>query len=129
VLKLLFRKGFPDQYMDQHKLYVFEVILNDGTTRHAVADQTACDDNLHWKDTNTGAIIHENTVLGWRETYNCDAARQDIDEYFRDPVSIVAKDHLGNAFTRHINREPCPYCQKYFEAKSNPIPCASKTAG
>jgi hypothetical protein len=107
--------------MGQFKLYVFEIMLTDGTTREAVVDKTMCDlDNLYWKDLKTRVIIPEATVLGWRETYNCDAARQDIDAYFRNPVSIVAKDHLGDAFTRHIDPEPCESCRGYFEKKSKP---------
>jgi len=120
VLKLLFKTGFPQLYMGQYKLYVFEIILNDGTIHQAVADQTACDDKLCWKDLKTRVIIPETTVLGWRETYNCDAARQDIDAYFRRPASIVSKDHLGDAFARHIDGEPCPNCREYYKEKSKP---------
>lgn len=127
MLRLIFRKGFPTgRYLGQYKLYVFEIMLNDGTTREAVADKTVCDDNLHWKDPKTRVIISEAMVLGWRETYNCNAARQDIDAYFRDPVSIVTKDHLGDAFVRHIDSESCESCRGYYEEKSKPaVPTAA----
>ncbi len=121
MLKLLFRKGFPEKYRGQYMLYVFEIILNDGTTRQAVVDETFCDDKLCWKDPQTRMIIQESTVLGWRETYNCDAARQDIDAFFKNPISIVTKDHLGNAFVRHIDREPCSNCREYYNRKSQAV--------
>ena len=122
MLKLLFRKDFPESWMDLHKLYVFEVILNDGTMRQAIVSRFVGKTTLYWMDPNTKEVIPEETVLGWRETYNCDAARQDVDSYFRDPISIVAKGHLGDAFARHIEREPCPSCRKYYESKLNPVP-------
>ena len=123
MLKLLFRTGFPTgRRMGQYKLYVFEIMLSDGTTREAVADTSMCGDveDLHWKDPKTRVVIPQTTVLGWRETYNCDAARQDIDEYFKRPISIVARDHLGDSFTRHMTPEFCYDCKEYFDKKSKP---------
>jgi hypothetical protein len=120
MLKLIFRKGFPEQYMGQHKFYVFEIILNDGTTREAVVAGIGHDDEVAWADPKTMATIATSTVLGWRETYNCNSARQDIDAYFKDPISIVTKDHLNDAFKRHIERELCLSCSEYFLEKSKP---------
>ena len=120
ALELLFKKGFPRPYMGQHKLYVFEIMLNDGTTREAVVAEIGHDDEVEWEDPKTRETISTDKVLGWREIYNCDTARQDIDAFFRNPTSIVAKDHLGDAFNRHIHREPCPDCRKYYEEKSKP---------
>lgn len=126
-MKLLFKKDFPKPYMGQHKYYVFEIILNDGTTRKAVAAEVGHDSELEWHDVEMKAAIPTATVLGWRETYNCDVARQDINAFFRNPASIVTKDHLGDALNRHIYREPCPDCRKYYEAKLNPS--VSSSAG
>lgn len=117
MLKLLFRKGLPDPHRGLCKFYVFELMLNDGTTCQAVLDETVCDTRLYWKKPNNMVIIPASTVLGWRETYNCDEARRDVDAYLKDTNSIIAKDHLDDALRRHIDREPCPYCRRYYEAK------------
>lgn len=80
------------------------------------------DDNdvLQWRTADPRrAVILTETVTGWRETYNCDAARQDIDSYFRNP-GIVTKDHLGDVFVRHIDRENCVECREYYEDKKDP---------
>ncbi len=90
--------------------------LNDGATREAVLTDVV-KGHLMWVDPKTNDVIPKKTVLGWRETYNCDAARQDIDAFARDPISIITKDHLDDAFTRHIDREHCPDCLQYYESK------------
>jgi hypothetical protein len=120
VLKLLYRTGFPEQYKG-HKLHIFEIILNDGTTRLAVIYQKTPPEGegLSWRNSVTGVEIPTDTVLGWRETYNCDDARRDIDAYFQNPISIVNKSRRSDALTRHIDREPCLSCRKYFEEKSD----------
>ncbi len=120
MLKLLFRKGFPLRYTGQYKLFVFEIMLNDGSTCEATVNVTPDNENLVWRSAITRENIPEDTILGWRETYNCDGATQDIDVYFINPTSIVAKDHLSDAFVRHIERESCSTCREYYEAKLNP---------
>lgn len=119
MLKLLFRRGFPLKHIGQFKLYVFEIMLNDGSTCEAVVN-TADSEGFLWRSVITMEVILADTVLGWRETYNCDRGRQDIDIYFRSPTSIVAKDYLSDAFVRHIERESCSTCREYYEAKLNP---------
>lgn len=120
LLNLQYRPGFPECWSGLHKHYVFEVQLTDGSTCRALVEESE-EYILKWKTADQRrVVIPEDTVTGWRETYNCDAARQDIDAYFRDPISIVAKDHLGDAFVRHIDRENCVECREYYADKEDP---------
>ena len=122
MLELLFRKGFPQNYVGQYEHYKFEVILLDGSFVQAVVHDKL-DGNLRWRIVANNIlmdIISEDQVLGWRETYNCPDARMDMEAYFNDPNSIVTKDHLSDALRRHIDREPCPDCRRYYEEKSKP---------
>ena len=126
MLNLLFRKGFPKAWMGQYKLFVFEIILNDGSKCEAVVDGTLNKDKNHrrllrWKNPETKELIPSENVLGWRETYNCDAAMQDINAYFANPISIISKDYLGDAFARHINREGCVSCKSHYEKQLRPV--------
>ena len=120
MLNLQYRPGFPERWLGQYKHYVYEVQLTDGRTCKAFVEE---DDKevLQWKTADPRrVVIPTETITGWRETYNCDAARQDIDAYFRDPISIVAKDHLSDAFVRHINAENCVECREYHADRENP---------
>lgn len=121
LLNLQYRPGFPGRWLGQNKHYVFQVLLADGSTCNALVDRIKGEETLYWKTADSRrTVIPNETVTGWRETYNCDAARQDIDAYFCDPISIITKDHLGDAFARHINREDCVECREYHADKENP---------
>lgn len=121
MLELQFREGFPEVYMGQSKLYVFEISLKDGSRRKALVRKDL-DERPNWIDLDNKKVVPEDTVLGWRETYNCGAARQDVDAYFKHPGSVVGKDWLADAFARHINRENCSECRNYFEGIFNSQP-------
>lgn len=122
MLKLLFRKGFPRNYQNRNGSYVFEIMLNDGTTQKAIVAGIGHDTEVEWEDEKTRMPIPTAMVLGWRETYNCDAARQDMDSYLKNPISIVTKGYLSDAFRRHVESAPCLECRRYFEDKTNSNP-------
>ena len=128
-MKLKFRSGFPEPSWTLGRHYVFEILMRDGTRREAFVDKDICEPGVcnhknpggekrYWRDAKTKEQIPSSSVLKWRETYNCDAARQDIDNLFGKPMSVVTKDHVGDAFKRHIEREGCSSCKEYYKTQN-----------
>lgn len=119
MLQLHYRAGFPEAYMDQQNPYVFEIMLNSGTTCNAVVlrigEDVADDGEPCWFTAETPrVIIIKETVLGWRETYGCDAAQKDIRLYVAQPGTVAGKNYLAGAMRRHLEREKCPECWAYY---------------
>ncbi|MDP3792928.1 MAG: hypothetical protein Q8Q89_04355 [bacterium] len=117
MLELQFRSGFPEIYRGLHGLYVFEILLKDESKRNAFVYDIPS--GPQWRGVKSWDVIPTYTVVGWRETYNCINAKEDIKVFFDSP-GVVTKDRLSDAFARHINRENCSDCHKYYETKLNP---------